>query len=153
MQGIQDKGVEIGKVQFFEAIPGYGVQATVSGQDVVIGTRKLMQQYGIDIQSTLLSMEKLEGDGKTAMVAAINGQYAGLVAVADTIKDTSQEAVRRLQDMSIKVIMMTGDNERTAQAIGKEVGVDAIIAEVLPECKAEEVKKLQAAGKKSSDGR
>lgn len=148
VQGIQDKGIELGKVQFFEAIPGYGVQATVSGQAVVIGTRKLMQQYGIDITDVLSSMEKLESDGKTAMLAAINGQYAGLVAVADTIKDTSAEAVRRLKEMGIQVIMMTGDNERTAQAIGKEVGVDAVIAEVLPEGKAEEVKKLQATGRK-----
>ena len=148
VEGIQDKGIELGKVQFFEAIPGYGVQATVSGQAVVIGTRKLMQQYGIEIQSVLPTMEKLESNGKTAMLAAINGQYAGLVAVADTIKDTSAEAVRRLKEMGIKVIMMTGDNERTAQAIGKEVGVDAVIAEVLPEGKAEEVKKLQAAGRK-----
>ncbi len=148
VQGIQDKGIELGNVQFFEAIPGYGVQATVSGQGVVIGTRKLMQQYGIDIQSMLPTMEKLESDGKTAMLAAINGQYAGLVAVADTIKETSKEAVSRLQDMGIKVIMMTGDNQRTAQAIGKEVGVDAVIAEVLPEGKAEEVKKLQLQGKK-----
>ncbi|SOC21874.1 Cu+-exporting ATPase [Ureibacillus xyleni] len=148
VQGILDKGIELGNVQFFEAIPGYGVQATVSGQSVVIGTRKLMQQYSIDIQSVLPTMEKLESDGKTAMLAAINGQYAGLVAVADTVKETSKDAVRRLQDMGIKVIMMTGDNKRTAQAIGKEVGVDAVIAEVLPEGKAEEVKKLQAAGKK-----
>jgi P-type Cu+ transporter len=148
VQGIQEKGIKFGNVQFFEAIPGYGVQSTVSGQAVVIGTRKLMQQYGIDITAVLPAMEKLERDGKTAMLAAINGQYAGLVAVADTIKDTSREAIHRLQEMGIKVIMMTGDNERTAQAIGKEVGVDAVIAEVLPEGKAEEVKKLQQQGKK-----
>jgi Cu+-exporting ATPase len=148
VQGIQEKGIELGDVQFFEAIPGYGVQATVSGQGVVIGTRKLMQQYGIDIHSVLPAMEELERNGKTAMLAGINGQYAGVVAVADTIKDTSREAVRRLQEMGIKVIMMTGDNERTAQAIAKEVGVDAVIAEVLPEGKAEEVKKLQQQGKK-----
>ncbi|KGR78228.1 heavy metal translocating P-type ATPase [Ureibacillus manganicus] len=148
VQGIQDKGIELGEVQFFEAIPGYGVQATISGQGVVIGTRKLMQQYGIDIQSVLPVMEELERNGKTAMLTGINGKYAGLVAVADTIKDTSKEAIHRLQQMGIKVIMMTGDNERTAQAIGKEVGVDAVIAEVLPEGKAEEVKKLQEQGKK-----
>lgn len=148
VQGIGEKGIELGDVQFFEAIPGYGVQATVSGQGVVIGTRKLMKQYGIDISAVLPVMEKLESDGKTAMLAGINGQYAGLVAVADTIKDTSQEAIRRLQEMGIKVIMMTGDNQRAAQAIGKEVGVDAVIAEVLPEGKAEEVKKLQATGRK-----
>ncbi|NEU32500.1 copper-translocating P-type ATPase [bacterium LRH843] len=148
VHGIQDKGIKLGDVQFFEAIPGYGIQATVSGQAVVIGTRKLMQQYGIEIQSVLSTMEKLERDGKTAMLAAINGQYAGLVAVADTIKDTSREAIHRLHEMGIKVIMMTGDNERTAQAIGKEVGIDAVIAEILPEGKAEEVKKLQQQGKK-----
>lgn len=148
VQGIQEKGIELGNIQYFEAIPGYGVQATVSGQGVIIGTRKLLQQYGIDIQSVLRVMEELERNGKTAMLAGINGQYAGLVAVSDTVKDTSQEAVRRLQDMGIRVIMMTGDNERTAQAIGKEVGVDEVIAEVLPEGKAEEVKKLQQQGKK-----
>ncbi|QCR32281.1 heavy metal translocating P-type ATPase [Lysinibacillus sp. SGAir0095] len=148
VQGIQDRGIILGNVQFFEAIPGYGVQATVSGQGIIIGTRKLMQQYGIDFQPVIGTMEKLEGDGKTAMLAAINGQYAGLVAVADTIKETSKEAVSRLQDMGIKVIMMTGDNMRTAQAIGKQVGVDSVIGEVLPEGKAEEVKKLQQQGKK-----
>ena len=148
VNGIQDKGIELGNVQYFEAIPGYGVQSTVSGQAVVVGTRKLMEQYGIDIQAILPTMEKLEEDGKTAMLAGINGKYVGLVAVADTIKDTSKEAVRRLQDMGIKVIMMTGDNERTAKAIGAEVGVDQVIAEVLPEGKSEEVKKLQATGKK-----
>jgi P-type Cu+ transporter len=148
VEGIQDKGIKLGNVQFFEAIPGYGVQATVSGQGVVIGTRKLMKKYGINIHSILPEMDELEKNGKTAMLVGINGQYAGLVAVADTIKDTSREAVRRLQEMDIKVIMMTGDNERTAQAIGKEVGINAVIAEVLPEGKAEEVKKLQQQGKK-----
>lgn len=148
VQGIQEKDIALGDVQFFEAIPGYGVIATVSGQGVVVGTRNLMQQYGIDIQAVLPRMEELERNGKTAMLAGVNGQYAGLVAVADTIKDTSREAIRRLQDMGINVIMMTGDNERTAQSIGKEVGVNAVIAEVLPEGKAEEVKKLQQQGKK-----
>jgi P-type Cu+ transporter len=148
VQGIQDKGIKLGNVSFFEAIPGYGVQSTVSGQGVIIGTRKLMQQYGIDIAQTLPVMEKLESDGKTAMLVGINGQYAGLVAVADTIKDTSREAIGRLQQMGIDVIMMTGDNQRAAQAIGREVGVNSVIAEVLPEGKAEEVKKLQQQGKK-----
>ncbi|WP_144510828.1 heavy metal translocating P-type ATPase [Bacillus sp. FJAT-22090] len=148
VQGITDRGIELGNVQFFEAIPGYGIQATVSGQSVVFGTRKLMAQYGIEITDVLPTMETLESDGKTVMLAAINGQYVGMVAVADTIKDTSREAVRRLQEMGITVIMMTGDNQRTAQTIGKQVGVDTVIAEVLPEGKAEEVKKLQAQGKK-----
>ncbi len=148
VQGIQERGIELGDVQYFEAIPGYGVQATISGQAVIVGTRKLMQQYGVDVQEVLSTMEQLESDGKTAMLAAINGQYAGIVAVADTIKDTSRAAIRRLQDMGINVIMMTGDNQRTADAIGKEVGVNSVIAEVLPEGKADEVKKLQEQGKK-----
>ncbi len=148
VQGIREKGIELSDVQFFENIPGFGVHATVSGEEIVIGTRKLMQRYGISIESVLPAMEELERNGKTAMLVGMNGQYAGLVAVADTIKETSLEAIRRLQEMDIKVIMMTGDNERTARTIGKEVGVDAVIAEVLPEGKAEEVKKLQQEGKK-----
>ena len=146
--GILDRGIELGDVQFFEAIPGYGVQATISGQGVVIGTRKLMAKYSIDITHVLPIMEQLEQNGKTAMLVAINGQYAGVVAVADTIKETSKEAIHRLHNMGITVIMMTGDNKRTAQTIGQEVGIDAVIAEVLPEGKAQEVKKLQAQGKK-----
>lgn len=148
VQGIEEKGIELGHIQYFEAIPGFGVQATISSKAIVIGTRKLMQQYGIDIQDVEPVMEKLEQNGKTAMIVSIDGQYAGLVAVADTIKATSKEAVSRLQQMGIAVIMMTGDNQRTAEAIGKEVGVDAIIAEVLPEDKANEVQKLQQQGKK-----
>ena len=148
VQGIQEKGIELGTVQYFEAVPGYGIQATVSGQGVLVGTRKLMQQYGIDVSAVLPEMEAMESDGKTAMLAAINGEYAGMVAVADTIKDTSRGAIERLHKMGIRVIMMTGDNERTAQSIAKEVGIDAVISEVLPEGKADEVKKLQQQGKK-----
>ncbi|WP_033543390.1 heavy metal translocating P-type ATPase [Planococcus sp. CAU13] len=148
VEGIQEKGIELGKVQYFEAVPGYGIQATVSGQGVLVGTRKLMQQYGIDVSAFIPEMEALESDGKTAMLAAINGEYAGIVAVADTIKETSRAAIGRLHQMGIKVIMMTGDNERTAQSIAREVGIDAVISEVLPEGKADEVKKLQLQGKK-----
>lgn len=148
VQGIQEKGIELSTVQSFEAIPGYGVQATISGQVVVIGTRKLMQKNGINIQSVETTMTELEQNGKTAMLASINGQYAGLVAVADTIKQTSVEAIQRLHEMGIHVIMMTGDNKLTAESIAKQVGVDAVVAEVLPEEKANEVQKLQQQGKK-----
>ena len=92
-------------------------------------------------------MEKLESEGKTAMLVAVDNKYAGMVAVADTIKETSKEAVSRLKQMGIDVIMMTGDNQRTAHAIAQQVGIDHVLAEVLPEGKAEEVKKLQAQGK------
>lgn len=148
VKGIQNRGILLDTVQEFEAIPGYGVKTTVNQKEVLVGTRKLMNQYHVDISNILSIMEELEGNGKTAMLASIDGQYAGLIAVADTIKETSKKAIKRLRDMNIEVIMMTGDNQRTAKAIGKEVGIDHVIAEVLPEGKAEEVKKLQAAGKK-----
>ncbi|MEK4486270.1 heavy metal translocating P-type ATPase [Psychrobacillus sp. FSL H8-0484] len=148
VQGILERGITLGIVQEFEAIPGYGVKSIVNQKEILVGTRKLMNQYRVDISDILKVMEELEANGKTAMLASIDGQYAGLIAVADTIKETSKKAIKRLKEMNIDVIMMTGDNQRTATAIGNEVGIDHIIAEVLPEGKAEEVKKLQAAGKK-----
>jgi Cu+-exporting ATPase len=131
----------------FEAIPGYGVKAASGGRNIMVGTRKLMNQSGIDIASAAEKMEALEKDGKTAMLVAVDGVYSGIVAVADTVKESSKAAIRRLKDMGLEVIMMTGDNQRTAEAIAAEVGVDRAIAEVLPEGKAEEVKKLQMQGK------
>jgi len=148
VQGILERGITLGIVQEFEAIPGYGVKSIVNQKEILVGTRKLMNQYRVDISDILKVMEELEANGKTAMLASIDGQYAGLIAVADTIKETSKKAIKRLKEMNIDVIMMTGDNQRTATAIGNEVGIDHVIAEVLPEGKAEEVKKLQAAGKK-----
>ncbi|QNU05152.1 copper-translocating P-type ATPase [Peribacillus butanolivorans] len=148
VQGIQERKISLALVQEFEAIPGYGVKAVVNQKVLLVGTRKLMKQNNVDITKALSAMEDLEGQGKTAMLASIDGEYAGLIAVADTIKDTSQTAIRRLKEMDIQVIMITGDNQRTAHAIGNQVGIDQVIAEVLPEGKAEEVKKLQAAGKK-----
>ncbi|MET0960850.1 MAG: heavy metal translocating P-type ATPase [Psychrobacillus psychrotolerans] len=148
VKGIQNRGILLKGVQSFEAIPGYGVKTVVDNKEILVGTRKLMNSYNVDILNILPVMEELEANGKTAMLASIEGQYAGLVAVSDTVKETSKQAIKRLHDMNIEVIMMTGDNQRTATAIGKEVGIDHVIAEVLPEGKAEEVKKLQAAGKK-----
>ncbi|WP_419960291.1 heavy metal translocating P-type ATPase [Psychrobacillus sp. BM2] len=148
VKGIQERGILLDAVQEFEAIPGYGVKTIVDHKEILVGTRKLMNKYNVDISSILTIMEELEANGKTAMSASIDGRYAGLIAVADTIKENSRKAIQRLHEMNIEVIMMTGDNQRTATAIGKEVGIDHVIAEVLPEGKAEEVKKLQAAGKK-----
>ncbi|MEQ4481795.1 heavy metal translocating P-type ATPase [Cohnella silvisoli] len=146
--GIQGRGIDLLESESFEAIPGYGVKAVVEGQELLIGTRKLMDKYGVNIESALTKMVGLEEEGKTAMLVAVNGSYAALVAVADTIKETSQQAVTRLQSLGIQVIMITGDNERTAQAIANQAGIQEVLAEVLPEGKANEVKKLQAAGKK-----
>lgn len=148
VEGIKEKGIALSSVEHFTAIPGHGIQAVVEGKQVLVGTRKLMAKYNIDIQSQLNVMEGLEKQGKTAMLAAIDGRYAGLVAVADTIKDTSREAISRLHNMGLVVVMITGDNAQTAQAIADQAGIKHVIAEVLPEGKAEEVKRLQQAGKK-----
>lgn len=146
--GIETKGIQFPAVEHFEAVPGYGIRANVEGREVLVGTRKLMALHNVPVDSVLARMSELETEGKTAMLAAVDGRYAGLVAVADTIKETSQAAVARLKQMGIEVIMITGDNERTAQAIAKQVGIDHVLAEVLPEGKADEVKKLQQQGKK-----
>jgi Cu+-exporting ATPase len=148
VEGIKEKGMELGSSDTFEAIPGFGIQSTVNGKELLIGTRRLMAKYNVNVQEKLTKMENLEKQGKTSMLVAINGRYAGIVAVADTIKDTSKEAIARLHNMGLEVVMITGDNTQTAQAIADQVGIKKVIAEVLPEGKAEEVKKLQQAGKK-----
>ena len=147
VEGIIAKGITIPSTSQFEAIPGYGVRAVVEEREVLIGTRKLMMKYEVDASEAFEAMNQLETAGKTAMLVAVNGRYAGLVAVADTIKESSKAAISRLKQMGIQVIMITGDNERTAKAIAESVGIDHIRAEVLPEGKADEVKKLQAEGR------
>lgn len=146
--GIKNKGIEIQDPLSFEAIPGYGVKATVQERELLVGTRKLMNQYKVNIDTALEEMTNLEREGKTAMLVALDGKYAGMLAVADTIKATSKEAVSRLKEMGLEVMMITGDNRQTAQAIAMQAGIEHVIAEVLPEGKAEEVKKLQQQGKK-----
>jgi P-type Cu+ transporter len=148
VEGINEKNIQLKEVAEFEAIPGYGIKSIIEGKEILVGTRRLMKQYSIDINHELEQMEKLEKQGKTAMLTAIDGSFAGIIAVADTIKETSAGAIKRLRDMGLEVIMITGDNQQTAQAIAKQAGVDLVIAEVLPEGKAEEVKKLQQQGKK-----
>ncbi|MCR8645351.1 heavy metal translocating P-type ATPase [Paenibacillus sp. N1-5-1-14] len=146
--GIKEKGMELPQAEEFEAIPGFGIRAVVEGKELLVGTRKLMAKHDVAIEGILETMNGLEENGKTAMLVAIDKQYAGLVAVADTIKETSKEAVKRLKDLGIEVVMITGDNSRTAKAIGDQAGIDNVLGEVLPEGKALEVKKLQAQGKK-----
>ncbi|WP_339243567.1 heavy metal translocating P-type ATPase [Paenibacillus sp. FSL F4-0243] len=145
--GILERNIELPGTESFEAIPGFGIKAVVEGKELLIGTRRLMDKYGVEASHAYNIMSTLEESGKTAMLVAINKGYVGMVAVADTIKETSQAAVSRLKGMGIQVIMITGDNERTAKAIAAQVGIDHVRAEVLPEGKAEEVKKLQAQGK------
>ncbi|HHL0972127.1 TPA: heavy metal translocating P-type ATPase [Bacillus cereus] len=148
VEGIREKKIDIPSSETFEAIPGFGIESVVEGKQLLIGTRRLMKKFNIDIEEVSKSMKELEREGKTAMLIAIDKEYAGIVAVADTVKDTSKAAIARLKKMGLDVVMITGDNTQTAQAIAKQVGIDHVIAEVLPEGKAEEVKKLQANGKK-----
>jgi Cu+-exporting ATPase len=146
--GIRERNIELPGTEAFEAIPGFGIKATIEGKELLVGTRRLMDKFGIDATHAYSTMSILEEAGKTTMLVAVDKTYMGMVAVADTIKETSQAAVSRLKEMGIQVIMITGDNERTAKAIAAQVGIDHVRAEVLPEGKAEEVKKLQAQGKK-----
>ncbi|GAA0427916.1 heavy metal translocating P-type ATPase [Lentibacillus halophilus] len=131
----------------FEAIPGQGIKATIAGKDVLVGNRKLMDEHGVQVDAAA-DLESYESDGKTAMLVAVNSEYQGMIAVADTIKETAGEAIQKLHDQGLEVVMMTGDNERTAQAIARQAGIDQVIAEVLPEEKADKVKDVQNQDKK-----
>src|SRR5690625_2191577 len=149
VRGVKDQGITLVDTENFAAIPGYGIQAVVDGAQVYAGTRKLMRQQEIELLSdTETTMESLERDGKTAMLVAIDGKLAGIVAVADTVKETSAEAIERMHELGMEVIMLTGDNERTAEAIARQVNIDEVIAEVLPEEKSAVIERLQSEGKK-----
>jgi len=148
VRGAADRNLSVAEPTEFEAIAGHGIQAVVNGKQVLLGNRKLMKQHSLDLQHALHTAETLEAQGKTVMFVALDGRVAGLVAVADTLKDSTVEAISRLHAMGIETAMITGDNRRTADAIAKLVGIKTVLAEVLPEDKANEVAKLQALGKK-----
>ena len=144
----EEKGVSFIEAEAFEAIPGHGIEATIAGKHVLVGNRKLMNDHQVDVAKQEAALSELEEDGKTAMLIAIDGKYAGIVAVADTMKESAPEAVKQLKDLGMELIMLTGDNERTAKAIAKQAGIDHVIAQVLPEEKADKVKEIQLQGKK-----
>ncbi|MFA5872956.1 MAG: heavy metal translocating P-type ATPase [Anaerolineales bacterium] len=157
VEGAKAKGITLSEPSAFEAVPGYGVIATVDGRRVVLGNLKMMEREKISLNNPSVgssgqSLEQkaiaLADDGKTPMFVAVDGQAAGIIAVADTVKEDSAEAIVALKKMGIEVVMITGDNQRTAQAIARKVGVDRVLAEVLPEDKAHNVHLLQAEGKK-----
>ncbi|MFS0750912.1 heavy metal translocating P-type ATPase [Oceanobacillus sp. 1P07AA] len=143
-----ENNIDFLDVEHFEAVPGHGIEAAISGKNILVGNRKLMKDHQVDITGYEEKLVQYEIDGKTAMLIAIDGEYRGTVAVADTIKETAPEAIKQLKDLGIEVFMLTGDNERTAKAIAKQVGIDQVIAEVLPEEKAAKVKEIQEQGKK-----
>jgi Cu+-exporting ATPase len=134
-------------VSGFEAVPGYGIKASIGGKAVLAGNAKLLKAEGIDFDAAFGTADRLAGEGKTPMYVAIDGKYAGIIAVADVVKESSAKAIGALHGMGVRVAMITGDSRLTAQAIARTVGIDTVLAEVLPQDKAEEVKKLQAAGR------
>ncbi|MDK2821436.1 MAG: P-type Cu+ transporter [Clostridia bacterium] len=146
VKGATEKKLHLSDPQDFQAIAGHGIKAFVEGRKVLIGNRKLMHDNNVTVDKLQPDMEKLEQQGKTAMLVAIDGKPAGIVAVADTIKESSREAIQKLKKQGLKVWMITGDNERTARAIARQVGIDNVLAEVLPEDKANEVQKLMDKG-------
>ena len=148
VEGAQARKLGLSEVKEFEAIPGHGVSARVEGKHVLIGNLKLMNREKIALGSLDEKSKSLADDGKTPMYMALDGLAAGLVAVADTVKEDSAEAITALQNLGIEVVMITGDNRRTAEAIARKVGIQRVLAEVLPEDKAKNVHLLQAEGRK-----
>ncbi|MDR0530785.1 MAG: heavy metal translocating P-type ATPase [Oscillospiraceae bacterium] len=146
--GAQDQGLELLKVDSFNSITGRGIEAQINGQNVLAGNRKLMDERDIALTALEEDSDRLAGEGKTPMYVAIDGRLAGIVAVADVVKASSQAAIESLHKMGLEVAMMTGDNQKTAAAIAKQVGIDLVLAEVLPQDKSNEVKKLQTEGRK-----
>ena len=148
VRGAQERGLDVPAAEEFAAIPGHGVEARQDGVTILLGNRKLMAQKGVGLDGFLPEAERLEGEGKTAMFVAAGGRAQGIIAVADTLKPTSAQAVRELHGLGLKVAMITGDNRRTAEAIARQVGIDRVLAEVLPQDKAAEVRKLQEQGRR-----
>ena len=147
-EGMKNRGLQAVEVEAFQADPGHGIEARAAGHELLIGTRKLLKKHHISCEALEAVVTELEEQGKTAMLIAIDGEPAGIVAVADTIKSSSSQAVARLKEQGMHVVMMTGDNKRTAEAIASEAGIDHVIAEVLPEEKAAHIAALQKQGKK-----
>jgi len=151
VEGAADRGLELDDATDFENVPGQGIQATVDSQEVLVGNRKLLSDNGTDTEPAAETMERLEREGKTAMLVAVDGELAGVVADADTVKPSPKEAVAALQARGIDVMMITGDNERTARAVAEQVGIDPdnVRAGVLPEDKSDAVEAIQSEGRKA----
>jgi Cu+-exporting ATPase len=148
VNGAAEKGMEVLPTDSFDSITGRGIEAKINGVTVLAGNRKLMDERQISLTALETASDRLAEEGKTPMYVALDGKLAGIVAVADVVKKSSKSAIESLHRMGIEVAMITGDNSRTASAIAKQVGIDRVLAEVLPQDKSNEVKKLQAEGRK-----
>jgi P-type Cu+ transporter len=148
VRGARGRGLSLSEAEGFEAVTGGGVRARVEGREVLVGNRRFLTESGVSEDGLVPRSEELAAGGKTPMFVAVDGEPAGLVAVADVVREESREAVERLHSLGLEVAMLTGDNGRTAGAIAKELGIDRVLSEVRPEEKAGEVKRLQAEGKR-----
>jgi P-type Cu2+ transporter len=146
--GAAGRGIDVRAPEKFDSVPGLGIEARVDGRQVLIGNRRLMEREGINTSGLEGRVQALASDGKTAMYVAVDKKMAGAVAVADTIRESAREAVRALHGFGIQTVMLTGDNRRTAEAVARQLGIDQVIAEVLPEDKARKVMDLQGARRK-----
>ena len=147
VHGAREEGIELATAEEFSSITGKGARACVEGHDVLIGNERLFSDEGIDSSAYRAALTALAGEGKTPMLVAIDGRASGVAAVADTVKDDSAAAIAALQSLGLEVVMITGDNARTARAIARQVGIERVLAEVLPENKALEVRRLQDEGR------
>jgi P-type Cu+ transporter len=148
VRGARARGIDPGEASAFQAVAGHGVEAEVDGRDVLLGNRALMDGRGVDVSALTDRAAALADDGKTPMFVAVDGRAAGLLAVADTLKPEAAEAVAAMRAMGLEVVMITGDNRRTAEAVARQVGIDRVLAEVLPEGKVAEVRRLQEGGRR-----
>ncbi len=142
-----EMGIDVPPCESFSAVPGQGVKAIVEGKQILVGSSRLMEDSGVDVSSASKQLSEFENQGKTAMIVAAGPQVVGSLAVADTVKETSAAAIRALKNLGIQVYMLTCDNERTAKAIAAQVGIDEVIAGVLPERKADEIQRLRSRGR------
>jgi P-type Cu+ transporter len=148
VRGAKEHGLPLAEADTFEAISGGGIKARVEGRDVLVGSRRLLSESIVSGNGLLPRSEELALEGKTPIFVAVDGEPAGLVAVADVVRDEAREAVEQLHALGLEVTMLTGDNRRTAEAIARKLGIDRVVAEVRPEDKADEVKRLQSEGKR-----
>jgi len=148
VEGAKQKGIKVGNAENFEAVTGKGVSGTVSGRAVALGNTAMMRDMSLDTSAAEQAADVLRSEGKTAMFVAIEGKLSGIVAVADPIKETTAEAIKELHEAGLRIIMATGDNERTARAVAQRLGIDEVRAGVLPEDKKALVDELHADGKK-----
>jgi Cu+-exporting ATPase len=147
VQGATDRGVSLTNAESFESVTGKGVIGVVEGHNVALGNVKLMEQIGVDVAALVGRAETMRADGQTVMFVAVDGKPAGLVGVADPIKETTPQAIEHLHKEGVRVTMLTGDSRTTAEAVARKLGIDEVVAEVLPDQKAEIVKRLQAEGR------